>query len=68
MAVHLTLTQTVEVRILPGQQHDLIAQFGLEHLTFNEGVSGSSPDGVTKHNVGFPSGSGVNHDKQATSI
>jgi hypothetical protein len=24
------------------------SSIGLEHLTFNEGVSGSSPDGVTK--------------------
>ena len=42
---------TMQVRVLSTLLQVLVAQLVLEHLTFNEGVTGSSPVGDTKNLV-----------------
>ena len=41
----------MQVRVLSTLLQVLVAQLVLEHLTFNEGVTGSSPVGDTKNLV-----------------
>ena len=47
----MVLVHGIEVRVRSILHNVFVAQLVLEHLTFNEGVTGSSPVGDTKNLV-----------------